>query len=156
MESGERLASPAPTLSAARTSSPAASSSSSSSSSSSPAPHPKSSLAPSPSTLGSTLSTSGEKHLFFLCRSSVCQKSCSQRKKIQAHPHFPQHKTQIWSLSCLDSIQRASHFFTMKNEFPPVLIIQLFSCLCEYTSSSNYKDFFFSLTAWVAIEKLLH
>ncbi|KAM3876584.1 bromodomain adjacent to zinc finger domain protein 2B [Diretmus argenteus] len=59
MESGERLASPAPTLSAARTSSPAASSSSSSSSSSSPAPHPKSSLAPSPSALGSTLSTSG-------------------------------------------------------------------------------------------------
>ncbi|XP_029313194.1 bromodomain adjacent to zinc finger domain protein 2B isoform X4 [Cottoperca gobio] len=60
MESGERLASPAPTLSAARTSSPAASSSSSSSSSSSPAPHSKSSLAPSPSTLGSTLGTSGE------------------------------------------------------------------------------------------------
>nr|XP_020463260.1 bromodomain adjacent to zinc finger domain protein 2B-like isoform X2 [Monopterus albus] len=65
MESGERLASPAPTLSAARTSSPAASSSSSSSasssssSSSSPAPHSKSSLAPSPSALGSTLSTSG-------------------------------------------------------------------------------------------------
>ncbi|KAM4631173.1 bromodomain adjacent to zinc finger domain protein 2B isoform 2-T2 [Polymixia lowei] len=58
MESGERLASPAPTLSAARTSSPAASSSSSSSSSS-PAPHSKSSLAPSPSALGSTLSTSG-------------------------------------------------------------------------------------------------
>uniref|UniRef100_A0A3Q1IRK5 Bromodomain adjacent to zinc finger domain, 2Ba n=1 Tax=Anabas testudineus TaxID=64144 RepID=A0A3Q1IRK5_ANATE len=59
MESGERLASPAPTLSAARTSSPAASSSSSSSSSSSPAPHSKSSLAPSPSALGSTLTTSG-------------------------------------------------------------------------------------------------
>ncbi|XP_058486337.1 bromodomain adjacent to zinc finger domain protein 2B [Solea solea] len=59
MESGERLASPAPTLSAARTSSPAASSSSSSSSSSSPAPHSKSSLAPSPSALGSTLNTSG-------------------------------------------------------------------------------------------------
>ncbi|XP_068586955.1 bromodomain adjacent to zinc finger domain protein 2B isoform X12 [Cebidichthys violaceus] len=60
MESGERLASPAPTLSAARTSSPAASSSSSSSSSaSSPAPHSKSSLAPSPSALGSNLSTSG-------------------------------------------------------------------------------------------------
>ncbi|CAK6970761.1 bromodomain adjacent to zinc finger domain protein 2B-like isoform X3 [Scomber scombrus] len=61
MESGERLASPVPTLSAARTSSPAASSSSSSSSSStsSPAPHSKSSLAPSPSALGSTLSTSG-------------------------------------------------------------------------------------------------
>ncbi|KAF7212310.1 bromodomain adjacent to zinc finger domain protein 2B isoform X3 [Nothobranchius furzeri] len=60
MESGERLASPAPTLSAARTSSPAASSaSSSSSSSSSPAPHSKSSLAPSPSTLGSTLNTPG-------------------------------------------------------------------------------------------------
>ncbi|XP_035026640.2 bromodomain adjacent to zinc finger domain protein 2B isoform X15 [Hippoglossus stenolepis] len=58
MESGERLASPAPTLSAARTSSPAASSSSSSSSPS-PAPHSKSSLAPSPSALGSTLSTSG-------------------------------------------------------------------------------------------------
>ncbi|KAF0042972.1 hypothetical protein F2P81_004309 [Scophthalmus maximus] len=58
MESGERLASPAPTLSAARTSSPAASSSSSSSSSS-PAPHSKSSLAPTPSVLGSTLSTSG-------------------------------------------------------------------------------------------------
>nr|XP_057944861.1 bromodomain adjacent to zinc finger domain protein 2B isoform X3 [Doryrhamphus excisus] len=58
MESGERLASPAPTLSAARTSSPVASSSSSSSSSS-PAPHSKSSLAPSPSALGSTLSTSG-------------------------------------------------------------------------------------------------
>ncbi|XP_028256807.1 bromodomain adjacent to zinc finger domain protein 2B isoform X4 [Parambassis ranga] len=58
MESGERLASPAPTLSAARTSSPAASSSSSSSSSS-PAPHSKSSLAPNPSALGSTLSTSG-------------------------------------------------------------------------------------------------
>ncbi|XP_060923727.1 bromodomain adjacent to zinc finger domain protein 2B isoform X4 [Limanda limanda] len=57
MESGERLASPAPTLSA-RTSSPAASSSSSSSSPS-PAPHSKSSLAPSPSALGSTLSTSG-------------------------------------------------------------------------------------------------
>ncbi|XP_056134339.1 bromodomain adjacent to zinc finger domain protein 2B isoform X3 [Lampris incognitus] len=59
MESGERLASPAPTLSAARTSSPAASSSSSSSSSSSPAPHSKNSLAPSPAALGSTLSTSG-------------------------------------------------------------------------------------------------
>ncbi|XP_028999249.1 bromodomain adjacent to zinc finger domain protein 2B isoform X4 [Betta splendens] len=59
MESGERLASPAPTLSAARTSSPAASSSSASSSSSSPAPHSKSSLAPSPSALGSTLTTSG-------------------------------------------------------------------------------------------------
>lgn len=58
MESGERLASPVPTLSAARTSSPAASSSSSSSSSS-PAPHSKSSLAPSPSGLGSTLSNSG-------------------------------------------------------------------------------------------------
>ncbi|XP_062235986.1 bromodomain adjacent to zinc finger domain protein 2B isoform X4 [Platichthys flesus] len=58
MESGERLASPAPTLSAARTSSPAASSSSSSSSPS-PAPHSKSSLAPSPSALGSTLSNSG-------------------------------------------------------------------------------------------------
>ncbi|XP_068610795.1 bromodomain adjacent to zinc finger domain protein 2B [Brachionichthys hirsutus] len=59
MESGERLASPVPTLSAARTSSPAASSSSSSSSSPSPAPHSKSSLAPSPSAQGSTLSTSG-------------------------------------------------------------------------------------------------
>ncbi|XP_034051202.1 bromodomain adjacent to zinc finger domain protein 2B isoform X3 [Thalassophryne amazonica] len=62
MESGERLASPAPTQSAARTSSPAASSSSScssSSSSSSPAPNSKSSLAQSPSALGSTLSTSG-------------------------------------------------------------------------------------------------
>ncbi|XP_020794600.2 bromodomain adjacent to zinc finger domain protein 2B isoform X15 [Boleophthalmus pectinirostris] len=57
MESGERLASPVPTLSAARTSSPAASSSSSSSSS--PAPHSKSSLAPSPSGLASTLSNSG-------------------------------------------------------------------------------------------------
>uniref|UniRef100_A0A087YDD1 Bromodomain adjacent to zinc finger domain, 2Ba n=1 Tax=Poecilia formosa TaxID=48698 RepID=A0A087YDD1_POEFO len=43
MESGERLASPAPTLSAAH---------------SSPAPHSKSSLAPSPSALGSTLNTS--------------------------------------------------------------------------------------------------
>ncbi|XP_061891132.1 bromodomain adjacent to zinc finger domain protein 2B isoform X16 [Entelurus aequoreus] len=58
MESGERLASPAPTLSAARTSSPAASSSSSSSSSS-PAPHSKSGLAPSPSPLGPALSASG-------------------------------------------------------------------------------------------------
>ncbi|XP_061743398.1 bromodomain adjacent to zinc finger domain protein 2B isoform X12 [Nerophis ophidion] len=58
MESGERLASPAPTLSAARTSSPAASSSSSSSSSS-PAPHSKSGLAPSPSPLGPALGASG-------------------------------------------------------------------------------------------------
>ncbi|XP_072321866.1 bromodomain adjacent to zinc finger domain protein 2B isoform X8 [Eucyclogobius newberryi] len=57
MESGERLASPVPTLSAARTSSPAASSSSSTSSS--PAPHSKSSLAPTPSGLASTLSNSG-------------------------------------------------------------------------------------------------
>lgn len=80
MESGERLASPAPTLSAARTSSPAASSSSSSSSS--PAPHSKSSLAPSPSTLGSTLSTSGKKHFSL---SSVSQRPCPQRKKIQAN-----------------------------------------------------------------------
>lgn len=79
MESGERLVSPAPTLSAARTSSPAASSSSSSSSSS-PAPHSKSSLAPSPSALGSTLSASGKKQL---CQSSVSETVRTEEEKYQ-------------------------------------------------------------------------
>ncbi|XP_068435318.1 bromodomain adjacent to zinc finger domain protein 2B isoform X4 [Clinocottus analis] len=89
MESGERLASPAPTLSAARTSSPAASSSSSSSSSSSassPAPHSKSSLAPSPSTLGSNLSTSGR--LFGAGEQPFIGSTLSSAFPLVNHPAF--------------------------------------------------------------------
>ncbi|KAK5915542.1 hypothetical protein CesoFtcFv8_001124 [Champsocephalus esox] len=85
MESGERLASPAPTLSAARTSSPAASSSSSSSSSS-PAPHSKSSLAPSPSPLGSTLTTSGR--MFGVGEQPFLGSTLSSAFPLVNHPAF--------------------------------------------------------------------
>ncbi|KAF3832814.1 hypothetical protein F7725_026479 [Dissostichus mawsoni] len=84
MESGERLASPAPTLSAARTSSPAASSSSSSSSS--PAPHSKSSLAPSPSPLGSTLTTSGR--MFGVGEQPFLGSTLSSAFPLVNHPAF--------------------------------------------------------------------